>query len=236
MVSRMSSAIRRLLDEISWEGNASKYRDGGLGRENVLTAEVLQALDFLPRRAFLGEVLSNAFGADLAREHIGLDVEELILDVLPGDLELPSLKIRAQPDALLSSDKSLVFVEAKRIRASAFQEEQLARELLLTAHHAAGRHCMLLLVLGSPPPIPVRGHGVLDIADAVQLGSQMISERLGQEVAMPHPLTTVAYTTWAEIASMVSSAADAYAVGDQSTVRAIRRIAATAAEAVNAHR
>lgn len=33
-----SSMIGRLLDEISWEGNAKKYRGGGRGKENVLTA------------------------------------------------------------------------------------------------------------------------------------------------------------------------------------------------------
>ena len=50
----MVCAVRCLLDELSWEGNAWKYREGGLGLENVLTAEVFQALDFLPREAFLG--------------------------------------------------------------------------------------------------------------------------------------------------------------------------------------
>ena len=155
----------------SWEGNASKYRDGGLGKENVLTAEVLQALDFLPREAFLGQVLRMAHGADLARAHAASDAEHLVFDVLPGDLVMPELAVRAQPDALLRSEHSFVFVEAKRIRTSAFQDEQLARELLLTTHHAAGRHPLLLLVLGAPPPIPVRGHGRLGMADAVHLGS-----------------------------------------------------------------
>lgn len=36
-VRGMTSAIRRLLEEISWEGNAAKFHDGGLGKENVLT-------------------------------------------------------------------------------------------------------------------------------------------------------------------------------------------------------
>ena len=54
----MVSAVRRLLDELSWEGNARRYRDGGLGLENVVTTEVFQALDFLPRQAFLGRVLA----------------------------------------------------------------------------------------------------------------------------------------------------------------------------------
>ena len=37
------SMIARLLEEISWE-KAVKYRRGGRGMENVLTAEVLIAL------------------------------------------------------------------------------------------------------------------------------------------------------------------------------------------------
>ena len=40
------SAMGRLLEEISWEGNARKYRHGGRGLENVLTAEFFLALDF----------------------------------------------------------------------------------------------------------------------------------------------------------------------------------------------
>ena len=231
----MASAIRRLLDEISWEGNAVKYRDGGLGRENVLTAEVLQALDFLPRDAFLGQVLRNAHGADAAREQVASDVENQVVDVLVGDLELPELQVRAQPDALLTSDRSYVFVEAKRIKTSAFQEEQLARELLLTAQHAAGRQPLLLLVLGAPPPVRVRGQGVLGIADAVSLGATKIGERLGTTVAMPDPVTMVAWTTWAEVADAVGRAADAYECPDRSALQAIRRLAASVGDAVHAH-
>jgi hypothetical protein len=231
----MTSAIRRLLDEISWEGNASKYRDGGLGKENVLTAEVLQALDFLPRDAFLGQALREAHGADLARTHVAADAEDLVFEVLPGDLELPDLSIRAQPDALLHSEDSFVFVEAKRLRTSAFQEEQLARELLLTAHHAAGRQPLLLLVLGAPPPVPVRGHGRLDIADAVRLGYRLISERLGKDWPICDPRATVAYVTWTDIASMAISVAETYEIDDDSALRAIRRIATSVGDAVAAH-
>lgn len=231
----MTSAIRRLLDEISWGGNASKYRDGGLGKENVLTAEVLQALDFLPRNAFLGRALRHAHGADLARMNASSDAEDLVFDILPGDLELPEFSIRAQPDALLRSEHSFVFVEAKRLRASAFQEEQLARELLLTAHHAAGRQPLLLLVLGSPPPIPVRGHGRLGIPDAVRLGHRLISERLGEDVPLCDPLVTVAYATWADIADMAMRVAETFEIEDDSALRAIRRIATSIGDAVAAH-
>ena len=231
----MTSAIRRLLEEISWEGNAAKFHDGGLGKENVLTAEVFQALDYLPRSAFLGQALRAAHGADLARTGAASDAENLVVEVLPGDLVLPDQSIRAQPDALLRSDHSYVFVEAKRIRRSVFEAEQLARELLLTSHHAADRRPLMLLILGAPPPIPVRGHGRLDVTDAVMLGSQLISERLGRQVPLCDPLVTVAHTTWAEIADVVTRAAEGYEISDDSAVRAIQRIANSAVAAVSAH-
>lgn len=45
------STLGRLLQELSWVGsNIRAYRNGGLGFENVLTAEVLTVLDYLPRR------------------------------------------------------------------------------------------------------------------------------------------------------------------------------------------
>ena len=57
------SVVGRLLTEISWEGKkVRQYREGGQGFENVLTAEVLQALNFLPRKAFMGCVLDSLPG------------------------------------------------------------------------------------------------------------------------------------------------------------------------------
>jgi hypothetical protein len=71
------SVLGRLLDEISWEGRSVRgYRGGGRGRENVLTAEVMTALDFLPRASFLGAVLDNAQGADAARAVLASEIEE----------------------------------------------------------------------------------------------------------------------------------------------------------------
>lgn len=133
----MVSAVRRLLDELSWEGNPRKYRDGGLGLENVLTAEVFQALDFLPRQAFLARVLAGASGAPLKNPQS--DIEQAMVDILPGDLAHPDLGIRAQPDVVIDSPEVFIFVEAKRLRPSSFQPDQLAKELILTAEHARGR-------------------------------------------------------------------------------------------------
>lgn len=63
------SALGRLLEELSWVGSSIRgYRSGGRGYENVLTAEVLGALDFMPRSAFLGAVIAAAHGADVTRE------------------------------------------------------------------------------------------------------------------------------------------------------------------------
>ena len=71
------SALGRLLAEISWEGESvRRYRDGGIGLENVLTAEVLLALDFLPRTAFLDNLLKSAHGAEVARASLLAEVED----------------------------------------------------------------------------------------------------------------------------------------------------------------
>jgi hypothetical protein len=79
------SAIGRLLQEVSFE-DARSYHDGGTGRENVLTVEVFQALDFLPREGFLGSVTGAAHGANRARERLIEDIENTTVEVLIGDI------------------------------------------------------------------------------------------------------------------------------------------------------
>lgn len=83
-----SSIIGRLLDEISWEGNAKKYRGGGRGKENVLTAEVFYPLNILPRARFLGQVIAGARGAASARQRVIAEIEHAEVSVLPGDIPL----------------------------------------------------------------------------------------------------------------------------------------------------
>ena len=229
----MVSAVRRLLDELSWEGNARKYRDGGLGLENVLTAEVFQALDFLPRQAFLASVLAGASGAPLKIDQS--DIEQAVVDILPGDLTRPDLHIRAQPDVAIDSPGTFIFVEAKRLRPSSFQADQLAKELILVAEHARGRRPALLLVLGAPPPVRVKGHGPLGIEDAVRLGQERISARHGRQVAVPDPLATIAWTTWADIGAQVAAALQAYDNADDSTYNAVARVAMTVSDALRVH-
>lgn len=62
----------------------NRYRDGGRGMGNALTAEVFQGLSNLPRDLFLGEILSCAHGAEQTRLAAANEVEHTALDVLPG--------------------------------------------------------------------------------------------------------------------------------------------------------
>ena len=103
------------MDEISWEGSAKKYRGGGRGTENMVTAEVFSSLGFLPRAAFLGAVIVGAHGVDAARARVAAEVEEAGVSVLPGDVVLAGSSITVQPDVLLTSGSTYILVEAKRI-------------------------------------------------------------------------------------------------------------------------
>jgi hypothetical protein len=163
------------------------------------------------------------------------DVEQLSVDLLPGDLAHPDLAIRAQPDVLIESSESFIFVEAKRPRRSSFQPDQLAKELMLAAQHGQGRHPVLLLVLGAPPPVRVQGHGALSIDEAVRLGQQLISTRHRRQVDVPDPSRMVAWTTWSQIGADVAAASLSYDNGDESSCRAVSRIANTVAEAIHVH-
>jgi hypothetical protein len=78
------SHIGRLLEELSWEGNARRYRQGGRGLENVLVTEVFAALDLLPREAFLGSILRSAHSGDQARAAAAAGAEDARVEVLPG--------------------------------------------------------------------------------------------------------------------------------------------------------
>lgn len=230
--------IRRILAEVSWEGRLTRYyHDGGRGRENVLSAEVLQALDLLPRAAFLAEVLKDAEGADVARQAVIAEVEDLVLDFLPGDIPLnPSIKV--QPDAMLTGPTTLTLIEAKGPKASAFNHDQLSREYRVLLQEAAGRTPLMLLVLGSPPPARVKKReGLHDLQDAIawELRSHehgVDSRELDDMIARIG--TTVAWTTWMRIGTVVDRARSSYADAGPGRVT-VRRLAETIPAAVAWH-
>ena len=109
-----------MLEEISWQGAQVKgYRGGGVGFENVLTIEVFQALDFLPRTRFFGEVIGSAHGSNRARGLLKEQAERAEFFPLPGDtwLEANNVpRVNVQPDVIVTTPSLYCRIEAKRLR------------------------------------------------------------------------------------------------------------------------
>lgn len=219
------SVVGRLLEEISWEGSSvRKYRQGGRGLENVLTAEALMLLDYLPRDVFLADVFRAAHGADLARERLAARAEDLRLRMLPDELHLPPNRLVVQPDALAETHDCFVLIEAKRIRSSSFQVEQLAREYVAVVREADGRLPLLLLVLGAEPPVTVKRLGRMSPRDAIATQLPTLLARVDATEAESELLgridERVAWITWAQIADVAAARADQFdGPGPDSTVR-----------------
>lgn len=240
--------LGRLLQEISWEGQTvRRYRDGGRGRENVLTAEVLTALDFLPRQAFLGSILDSAHGADEARRRVATEVEDAVVTFLPPEIVLnPDGRSRGellivQPDATITSASCYVMIEAKRIKSSRFQVQQLAREYLAVTREARDRAPLLLLVLGSPPPVLIAGRGRLSIHDAIEQHLPAVHDLVRRHHHMPLDDLTqrldqvCAWITWHELAEVVIRQRDHLAVTDPSVAGSIRRLTTSIVHSIARH-
>jgi len=241
------SAVGRLLREISWEGNARRYRRGGQGQENVLTVEVFQALDFLPRTEFLGRIISSAQGGSRATlKLLAEQVEELTFSLLPGDIALASDppkgkgRFTLQPDGILQSPFVYCMLEAKRIKRSAFQPEQLAKEFLAVLQEAGNRSGLLFLVLPEAPPVSVTKCGRLALREAVTNWLPRVHERAdGEFPPIAHLCSaidsTLVYTTWRRIYEEVEDALCKFSSPDPSVNRSVRRLANSVLDAINWH-
>lgn len=242
-----SSVLGRLLEELSWTGTrVRQFRDGGRGHENVLTAEALTALDFLPRTDFLGSVLRGADGARAARQRLVEEIEDAEITLLPDELFLrPAAADRlsgvpVQPDGLLVSPGCFALLEAKRIRGGSFGREQLARELHCVLRESRGRVPLLLLLLGEPPPVTVRGHGRVPIGTAVALAADAVLARVGGTGPDPSTLVdavadVVAWTTRDRVAEVVSDRRDRFPTRDPSVRASVERLADSVVRAVARH-
>jgi hypothetical protein len=238
-----SSIVGKLLEEISWE-SARDYRAGGQGRENVLTAEVLVGLDFLPRAHFLGAVIQAAHGAEEARNKLAAEAEDLLMGFLPGDFNLGSggrnARLTVQPDAIFTTPSTYTLVEAKRIRYGSFQPEQLAREYLALMSQT-GTLMPVLFLLGVTPPVRVKGNGQLELAEAVGkfLGpvlERASDPRLPSEAELMDRLPDVfCWISWQELDQCVREAASKYTSGPSSGVASVHRIAAFVGNAIAWH-
>jgi hypothetical protein len=238
------SLLGRLLEEISWEGNARHYREGGRGRENVLTAEVFQALDFLPRAAFLGRILESLLGGALdAVKVLSKEVEQLTFSFLPGDIFLDkTTEFCVQPDVVIESPSVYCLVEAKRIKPGAFQAEQLAREYLAVVQEAQdrGRQALLLLVLPENPPVAVSGYGRLEIREAIANSLTLVLLRCDHAFQPPEELlsdvsSVVAHTTWTALAQAIDAGLHEFSCGDRSVDASVLRVANAALTAIKWH-
>lgn len=236
------SVISRLLHELSWEGsNVKRYRDGGRGMENPLTAEVFLGLSNLPRGLFLGEILRRAHGADQTRLAACNDVEHADLDVLPGSLRLSGLDIDVQPDVWMTGSSVQLLVEAKGFRkGAAFNVEQLPRELLCLEAHSGDRAPLLLLILTTPPPIRLAGRGLHEVEAGVSVGLESLCARAGMsavdyECLLASIPSSVAWITWSEIHTIVMRQKSALSGLPSSIAASLPRVADGVAQAIEWH-
>ncbi|TNB74169.1 hypothetical protein FHJ30_05585 [Arthrobacter sp. BB-1] len=240
-----SSIVGKLLEEISWE-KAKDYRAGGQGRENVLTAEVLIGLDFLPRNHFLGAIIRAARGADAARNKLATEAEELQMHFLPGDYSISSdgssnkARLVVQPDAIFETSNTYTLVEAKRIRYGSFQPEQLAREYIALLSKA-GSAAPILFLLGVTPPLRVKGNGQLEITEAVGRFLGPVLERVGDQ-SLPSESELMAripevfcWISWSDLDECVREAAATYLAGHPSGDASVQRVASFIHNAIAWH-
>ncbi|MHA7239541.1 hypothetical protein [Arthrobacter sp. TMS1-12-1] len=226
------SMIARLLEEISWE-KAVKYRAGGRGMENVLTAEVMMGLDLLPRDHFFAQVVRSCSGAVEARARLIEHVELAEMSLLPGDMSInpdgvASKNFIVQPDAIIQSPDVFTFVEAKRIKSSSFQPEQLAREYVAVMSNA-GERMPILFLLGVEPPVSVQRHGKMPLHDAIRLHLPAVLERAGgigvsEEELMARLDDVVCWISWDTLATSLSTQTRSFSCGDASTEAAVLRL------------
>ncbi|WP_126386102.1 hypothetical protein [Pseudanabaena sp. ABRG5-3] len=244
-----SRVLGRLLEELSWMGQTIKeYRQGGKGFENVLTAEVFQALDFLPRQAFLGAIVKASHGALEARIQLQQEIEEAKFTLLPSNFYLiPSASLHrnglaVQPDGIIQTPSTFVVLEAKRIKRSYFQAEQLAREFVLVMKEAYEKNSqpILWLILGSEPPVLIRGHGRQNPIDAIEFHLESVLERSENHTFEKSKLLqeahkVVCWTTWQTISTVVSEQLSNLYVPDKSIKNCVERLANSISQSITWH-
>ena len=241
------SILNHLLREMSWEGRKIKaFREGGHGFENVLTAEAFQAIDFLPRTQFFGQILLHAHGGDAGRTKLASEAEDCEIELLPGDIyrqtetESQDQDVSVQPDGLIESTSVFCVLEAKRIKRSQFQADQLSKEYLIVKRECKDRTPLLLLILPKPPPVLVEGHGRLGIAAAIRLCLDEVynnsdKQRLTMEELIAGIDDCYAWITWDEMAQVVSEQAKTFEGKSGSLERSIVRLSNSFLDAVKRH-
>lgn len=240
--------IGRLLSEVSWAGRTIKdYREGGAGYENVLTAEVFQLLDFLPRTEFLMEVLKSVHMQNEYKYSISsTEVEAMNLDILPGNYYLKKeytshqTGMPVQPDGLLESNKKYIMLEAKRIKRSSFQKRQLAKEFYLMTREMKDREPLLFVVLGKEPPVSIAGKGRRSLVEDILIELDGVHKE-----AKNHPLSlyeikelvnqSVGWITWTEILSICNNQLSKLKYCNESMRNSVKRMIVELEKIIDRH-
>lgn len=244
------SAFRALVHGMSWEGRTvvRKYRDGGKGVEEVLTAEVFQALQFLPRDPFIKQILEAVHSLDEEQpfsSHSEYKQADFLLSpagrfALRPDESSHQQQMDVQFDAMIRTEESAIFVEAKRIGRSSFQPEQPARTYLIALRESAPLVPKVLFILGAPPPVAVAKHGKLDIETAVKQTLEEVYAktqhlRFSLSEAVDRIRGTVGWITWQEISGAVTLANKGFSNADPFVVEAVNRTSRFVSESVKWH-
>lgn len=244
------TAFRALVHGMSWEGRTvvSKYRNGGKGVEEVLTAEVFQALEFLPRRPFVRSIFEKIHTLDEGSSFVPPSehkTSQFLLSpagrfVLRPDESTHQTQIDVQFDGMIRTADSNIFVEAKRIGRSSFQKEQPARTYLVALRESAPKRPKVLFVLGSPPPVSVASLGRRGIEDAilatlddVYAKTQHLDFSLAE--AKARISETVGWITWSEIAEAVADANEEFQNPDEYVVDSVNRLTRFVQECIEWH-
>jgi hypothetical protein len=244
------SFIQQLLRELSYDGAAiSRYRQGGLGMENVLTAEVLQGLNFLPRDYFFKTFVESLKGEiGPTRAKLLKEAEKTSFRFLPGAFPFePSAKfdhtMTVNPDGIIETPSVYAFVEAKRIKSSSFQAHQLGREYVVTVREAGDRMPLLLLILGKEPPVKIARGGRQEVAEAINGSLEAVLKIIKPP---PRPLPelvklikpSVAWITWQAISDLLKEQAVSFRAkrgASVSACNAVDRIVLSVTDAIKIH-
>ena len=145
-----------------------------------------------------------------------------------------------QPDGVITSRSCSELVEAKRIRRSSFQPEQLAREYVALTRDAGSRIPLLLLLLGAAPPVSIAGAGRMDIEDVITMHLASVYERTPDHpwslaTLLDRLPTAYAWITWQELSDIITEHVGRMRPDNTSVVATIDRLAASVTRSIRRH-